>query len=146
MNAATGAPKARTGRDGGRNGLADRVAAVEAARAQLGRDLDVLTVEARAQIGQTVEKTAWRVAATGLGIVASIIARKVLVSAWKSIQHSDPPANPAAPGTTWPESVAWALATGAGVAVARLVVARGAAAGWVKATGKLPPGLEEAGV
>jgi len=127
------------------NGLAGRVAAVEAAREKLGRDLDVLTVEARAQMGQTVEKTAWRVAATGLGIAVSIVTRKSLVSVWQRIQHRDPPANPAAPGTTWPEAVAWALATGSGVAIARLVVARGAAAGWVKATGKLPPGLEKGG-
>lgn len=144
MNAAAGTRGARTDRRRDRNGLADRVAAVEAAREKLGKDLDVLTVEARAQIGQSVEKTAWRLAATGSAIVAGIVTRKTLVSVWQRIQHRDPPANPAARGTTWPEALAWALATGAGVAVARLVAQRGAAAGWQKATGKLPPGLEEA--
>ena len=41
------------------NGLTPHVAAVEAARDRLGRDLDILNTEVRAQMGQTAEKTAW---------------------------------------------------------------------------------------
>lgn len=94
-------------------------------------------------MAQTIQRTVWKVVGTGAGVVAAVVVRKALTSTWKRARHTDPPTNPAAPGTSWPEAIAWSLAMGAGVAVARLLVQRGAAAGWQKATGKLPPGLEE---
>ena len=125
------------------NGLTPHVAAVEAARERLGRDLDTLNTEVRAQMGQTAEKTAWKVAATGAAIVSGVLARKLLITAWTKTRKTNPPTNPAARGTQWPEAIAWTVATSIGVGIARLVATRGAAAGWEKATGALPPGLEE---
>ncbi|HWB72288.1 MAG TPA: DUF4235 domain-containing protein [Egibacteraceae bacterium] len=125
------------------DGLADRVAAVEAARARLGRTLDQFATELRAQVGHTVEKTAWKTAATMAAVVSGIAARKALTAGWRKARKSNPPTNPAAPATTWSEALAWTVATGIGVAVARLVATRGAAAGWRRATGTLPPGLED---
>lgn len=125
------------------NGLAERVAAVQAARAQLGRDLDRLTVEARAQMGMTMEKLAWKIAGLGSAVVAGIAMRKALTTGWEKARHQQPPMNPAAPGTSWGEALAWTMAVGAGVGVARMVASRAAAAGWQKATGSLPPGLED---
>lgn len=126
------------------NGLADRVAAVEAARAQLGHDLDRLTVEARAQMGQTVEKIAWKTAAAGAGIMAGLAMRKLLAIGWTKARGHEPP-KLAVPGrdTPWGEAIAWTMATAAGMAAAKVVAIRGAASGWEKATGVLPPGLEE---
>lgn len=144
-----GAPaQAVTGRlpaqaTGQHNGLAQHVAAVEAARHQLGRDLDRLAVEARAQMGQNVEKITWKLAAAGAGIVAGLAVRSLLTAGWKAARRTDPPTNPAAPGTGWGEALAWTVATAAGMGAARLVAVRGAAAGWQKATGQLPPGLGE---
>lgn len=127
---------------GEHNGLSDRVAAVEAARQRLGRDLDRLTVETRAQMGQTMEKITWKVAGVGSAILAGIAMRKVLTTGWEKARHQQPPMNPAQPGTSWGEAVAWTMAVGAGVGVARMLASRAAAAGWQKATGALPPGLE----
>jgi hypothetical protein len=126
------------------NGLVDHVAAVEAARARLGEDLDKLTLEVRAQMSRRMEETAWKVIGTGGAILAGILARKALITIWtKSTRMPNPPTNPASHTTSWGEALAWTVASGVVVAVARLLAERGAAAGWQKAMGALPPGLEE---
>jgi hypothetical protein len=126
------------------NGLADHVAAVEAARARLREDLDKLTVEVRAQMSRRMEETAWKVVGTGGAILAGILARKALIAAWtKSARMPNPPTNPASRTTSWGEAIGWTVASGVVVAIARLLAERGAAAGWQKAMGSLPPGLEE---
>jgi hypothetical protein len=125
------------------NGLAQHVAAVTAARDRLGRDLDTLDAEVRAQVSQTLEKTTWRVVGTGLAILSGIVVRKLLIAIWKRLTHQEPPTNPGAPDTTWVEALSWALASGAAVGVARLVAARGATAGWQRVTGDLPPDVED---
>lgn len=125
------------------DGLAAHVAAVEAARARVGHSLDLLQTEARTQVGVTVERFTWKVAAAGAAVTAGLATRKLMDVAWRAVRKHDPPRNPEAPGVSWPEAVAWAVATGVGMGVARLVAQRGAIAGWRRATGKLPPGVVE---
>lgn len=125
------------------NGLAPHIEAVRAARERLARDLDVFNVEMRSQMGHTMEKTVWKLAATGAAVVASIAVRNALMAAWRTVMKNEPPNNPADPATNWGEAIAWTAATGLVVGVARMVASRGAAAGWQKATGNLPPGLQE---
>ncbi len=91
-------------------------------------------------------KIGWKVVGVTSGLVAVRLSRKALESAWrKTHQGADPPRNPAAPGTTWPEALSWAVASALAVAAARLLANRGAAKAWEKTTGALPPGLEEVG-
>lgn len=123
------------------NGLADEMTAVEAARAKLGEDLDQLTLEVRAQMSQTMEKTAWRVVATLAAVLTSVAVRKLLMIGWRAARKSDPPRNPGSPTVTWPEALGWALASGAGVGVGRMLAERGATAGWIKVVGAMPPGI-----
>lgn len=125
----------------GADGLADEVAAVEMARERLGDDLDRLNEEVRAQMGQTLENTAWKLAVTVSAIVAGVVMRKTVTAAWKGVRKSDPPSNPADRNTDWPEALAWAAATGLAVGIARLLATRGAAAGWERYTGVVPPGV-----
>lgn len=125
------------------NGLSEQVAAADAARLRLGRDLDTLNTEVRAQMGQTAEKTVWKVAATGSGILAGVLTRKVIIAGWKAAKGTNPPTNPAARETQWSEALIWTIATSVGVGIARLVATRGVAGAWEKATGALPPGLQE---
>lgn len=94
-------------------------------------------------MGQQTEKMMWRAVGAASGLVAAAATRQVLTSLWRASQHDDPPANPAAPSTSWSAALTWAVATGVALGVARLVALRGAAAGWRRATGSLPPGLEE---
>jgi hypothetical protein len=91
-----------------------------------------------------LSKVAWKVTATASTLVAARLTAKAVTGGWKKVKRSDPPANPAAPTTTWGEAVGWAAASGVAIALARLAARRGAAGVWKKATGHLPPGLEEA--
>ena len=91
-------------------------------------------------------KAGWKAAATISSLVAARITAKAVTGGWRTIKRSDPPANPAAPSTSWGEAIGWAAASGVAIALARLVARRGAAGAWRKATGHLPPGVEEAAV
>lgn len=125
------------------NGLGPQLQAVQAARERLGRDLDVLNVEMRAEMGHAMEKTVWKLAATGAAVLASVVVRNLLMAVWRGVAKNEPPNNPADPATGWGEALAWTAATGLVIGVARMVASRGAAAGWRKATGSLPPGLQD---
>ncbi len=84
----------------------------------------------------------WKLLGVGFAIPAGIAVRKLADSAWYAARGNPPPKNPAAPGTTSPEALAWAAVSGVLGAGARLGAARGAAAVYQSLTGKLPPGLE----
>jgi Protein of unknown function (DUF4235) len=83
----------------------------------------------------------WKLLGTGFAVPAGIAARKLTDAAWYAARGSSPPKNPAAPGVSWPDALAWAAFSGVVVAGGRLLAARGAAATYEKVTGKLPPGL-----
>lgn len=132
-----------TNTTGASDGLAPKVAEVEAARDRLGHDLDLLHSEVRTQMGRTVERIAWKLVAAGTAIAAAALTRKGLTVAWRKTIKRDPPKSTAGPGTGWGEAIAWTGATAVAIAVARLVAERGTAAGWQRATGHQPPGLED---
>jgi hypothetical protein len=90
-----------------------------------------------------VGKLGWKVVALTFAVPSGIAARKALDAAWRAARHSEPPRNPAAPGTGWGEALAWAAVSGVAAAAARLAAARGAAATWKSLTGRLPPGIED---
>jgi hypothetical protein len=96
-------------------------------------------------VAGAVGKIGWRIVALGFAVPAGIAMRKAIDAGWRKARHDDPPKNPAAPGTGWPEALAWAAVSGVAVAAGRLVAARGAAATWKSLTGKLPPGVEDVG-
>ena len=87
----------------------------------------------------------WKLLGAGFAIPAGIAVRKLTDAAWYAARGKTPPKNPAAPGVSWPEALAWAAFSGVVVAAGRLVAARGAAAAYESLTGKLPPGLETGG-
>ena len=125
-----------------RSDLQEHVAEVERRREQLGADLEALTSEARAQMGMTVEKLIWKIAAGGAGAVAGAITNFGLRKGWKAVRGDEPPADPASPKVGWGDARVWTATTAVAVAVARLVATRGAIAGWERATGTPPPGVE----
>jgi hypothetical protein len=81
----------------------------------------------------------------GTGIVVRKVSDKALSAVWKKTKHSEPPADPASPGTPWSEALSWAAASGVAMAVARLLATRGTATAKMKMTGKAPEGLEGPG-
>ena len=84
----------------------------------------------------------WKVVGGVSGVATGAVTRLALRKGWRRVKGSDPPANPAAPGTDWSEALGWAAASGVAMAVARLVAQRGAAGAWKARTGSYPEGLE----
>lgn len=87
----------------------------------------------------------WKLLGLASGVLAAKVSRTVAEKIWVKTRGGNPPRNPASRETTWGEALSWAVATGVAAGVARLLASRGAAQAWQKATGNLPPGLEEVG-
>jgi hypothetical protein len=80
----------------------------------------------------------------GLGAaVGTRVARKALTSGWTKATGKEPPTNPEHPDVRWGEAVSWVIASTAAVATAKLIAQRRVAATWRRASGTLPPGLDE---
>ncbi len=92
-----------------------------------------------------VAKLGWKVVGVAAGLAAAKATRKALDVGWSKTRGGEPPRNPASRETDWSEAIAWAVASGIALGLARLLAARGAAKLWEKATGALPPGLETVG-
>lgn len=76
---------------------------------------------------------------------AAAVARKTANTSWKAATGKKPPENPADPDVEIWEAVAWAVVTGAFIAVARMLAQRKAASYYTKSTGHLPPDLQHDG-
>lgn len=85
----------------------------------------------------------WKVMGLGSAIMAGIAMKKAIALGWKKGIGGPPPANPTSPDTNWGEAIAFALASGALIGVARMFATRKAAQYFRKSTGHLPPGLED---
>lgn len=81
---------------------------------------------------------AWKMLGTGAAVGAGTVARKVATAGWKLTTGKEPPANPEDPEVSWKEALAWAVASGAAVGVARLVATRAAAQFFTKSAGHPP--------
>jgi hypothetical protein len=81
---------------------------------------------------------------SGVGAAATTaVAQKVLKKGWTKATGKEPPADPAHPDVKWREAVGWAAASATVVAVARLFAQRRVAETWRRASGSLPPGMDD---
>lgn len=85
----------------------------------------------------------WKVMALGSAIGATVAVRKAMDVSWKVGTGHPPPKNPEDPDVDWHEAVAFAIASGAAIGLARMLASRKAAAYYRRSTGHLPPGLGE---
>ena len=85
----------------------------------------------------------WRVYGMAAGAAAMVVTRQVLDRGWRLATGNAPPKNPEHPDVTMAEALAWAVASGIAVGVARMLAARQAAHYWRRSTGRLPPGMDE---
>ena len=99
----------------------------------------MITVVAKKQKVKT--PVLYKLLGPAMAIPSGIVVRKAADTAWLKVRGYPPPKNPAAPGVTWPDALAWAAVSGVLYASGRLVAARGAAAVYQKLTGELPPGV-----
>ena len=70
------------------------------------------------------------------------LAKKVIGNAWTR-KRGAVPGNPATDDTSWGEAVAWAVVSGVGVGVARLLAQRGVALAFEKKRGSIPTAAAE---
>ena len=85
----------------------------------------------------------WKATALAAGAAAGGAHAARAAGVWRGVKGGEPPVNPAARRTSWPEALSWAASSGVALAVSRLVAQRGAAAAWKAKTGSNPPGLED---
>lgn len=83
----------------------------------------------------------WRLVAGAAAFGAGFVARKAITIGWKRITGKEPPSNPESPEVKLAEAIGWAVATGVGMEVARLLATRAAAKRWYGSTGELPASL-----
>lgn len=88
------------------------------------------------------EEKTWEAVALASATAAAVLTRRLLKSGWSSLRGDEPPTNPAARSVTWGDALAWTVATGVTVGIARLLAQRGAASGWKKVQGRYPEGLD----
>jgi Protein of unknown function (DUF4235) len=91
----------------------------------------------------TISKLGWKVFGFSVGVGAAVISREVFVAAWKFVTGKPPPDAPDNPDTGTFQAVTWVIASGVGGGVARLLATRKAPQVWLKATGQLPPWMQE---
>jgi hypothetical protein len=85
----------------------------------------------------------WTVFSLVSAFVAAAAARKALEGSWKVATGKQPPENPADPDVDLAEAVAWAVASGVSIGLARMFAQRRAASYYARSTGKLPPDLRK---
>ena len=88
-------------------------------------------------------KFGYKIMAMVATLVGAAVARKILTIGWKTTTGKEPPANPEDPNVTWGEAASWAIASGVVVGLVKLIAQRQVASTWRRASGHLPPGLEE---
>jgi hypothetical protein len=86
----------------------------------------------------------WRLLAGAAAFGAGFVARKAITVGWKQIIGKEPPTNPESPEVELSEAIGWAVVTGVGMEVARLLATRAAAKRWHNSTGELPAALRTA--
>jgi len=84
----------------------------------------------------------WQGVAFLSGTLATMGVRRAAVALWRTRRHEDPPIHPAARDVRWRDAMIWAISVAVGVAVARVVAERTAAAAWSAATGTAPPNVD----
>lgn len=85
----------------------------------------------------------WSIFSTVAAIGAARVATKALSTSWRAATGKEPPKNPADPDVALREAVAWAIASGTLMGLARMLASRRAANYYLKSTGELPPPLRK---
>jgi hypothetical protein len=81
----------------------------------------------------------WKVIALGSGALAGLVSQRVVGGAWKVVRSETPMPQPADRRASWFDALSWAIATGIGAGVARLVALRTAARVWEATIHETPP-------
>jgi hypothetical protein len=94
---------------------------------------------------QLLKKYGWKAITIALGALVGLVTQRLIEMPWKLLRGSTPPKVLADSRSPWLDAVSWAVASGVGVGVVRLVAIRAAAGVWEAAVHEPPPepGLAE---
>jgi hypothetical protein len=92
-----------------------------------------------------VKKYTWKAITIAVGALVGLATQRLIEMTWKLVRGSTPPKVLADRRSPWLDAVSWAIASGIGVGVARLVAIRTAAGVWEATIHEPPPepGLAE---
>lgn len=85
----------------------------------------------------------WKGASYGAGAIAMLATRRLLDLLWRQVRDEPPPDGTDAVGAPVVDALSWAIATGAGVGVARILAIKSAARVWEAAVHEPPPGVAD---
>lgn len=85
------------------------------------------------------KKYGWKAVTVGLGALTALATQRILELIWKALRGTAPPKVPADRRSSLVDALSWAVATGVGAGVARLLAIRTAAAVWEAAAHEPPP-------
>jgi len=97
------------------------------------------TRRSQGQSARSLKKYGWKALTIGLGAFSGFATQRFLEVIWRALRGSEPPKVPADRSAPWRDALSWAVATGVGVGVARLLAVRSAAAVWETAVHEPPP-------
>jgi hypothetical protein len=86
------------------------------------------------------DRLEWQGISAAASALFVLVTQRVLGIIWRQLRGSPPPDTPTDQSVSWGAALTWAIATGAGVAVARLVAARLSEDVWEAKKHEAPPG------
>jgi hypothetical protein len=85
------------------------------------------------------KKYGWKALVAGSGAIAALLAQRAIEVPWRALRGTPAPKVPADRSRPWTDAIIWAVATGIGVGVARLLAIRATAAVWEATVHEPPP-------
>jgi hypothetical protein len=90
-----------------------------------------------------ISKLLYRLLTLLLAIPISRAIKKLIAHGWTAVRPEDPPRDPKKADVGWSDALIWAVISGAGTALGKLLTSKGAAGTWRAIIGTEPPGFEK---
>ncbi len=90
-------------------------------------------------VDESRKQLVWKAISAGTAAISVLVTRRVLTAVWQRVGSTPPPEGFTDRKVTWRAALTWAVATGVGIAVARVVAARLSARAWEVAMHEAPP-------
>ena len=90
-------------------------------------------------VDDSKKQLAWKVLSAASAAISVLVTRRILTAVWERFGGAAPPRSAEDRKVSWRAALTWAVATGVGIAVARVVAARVSARAWKVALHEAPP-------
>ncbi|MDQ6938041.1 MAG: DUF4235 domain-containing protein [Actinomycetota bacterium] len=90
-----------------------------------------------------LSKLLYRILSILVAIPVGRAISRLVEHAWTAARPDHPPRDPKRAETSWRDAITWAVISGVGVALRKLVATKGTAGAWRAIVGTPPPGREK---